>query len=139
MKESTVGKQLTDAILLGLSQSNYERVASQLMDGFGLSQSSVSRRFQERAQKVLEEFEERSLEEDNFLVLWIDGKRVAGEQIIVCLGVTEKSYKKVFGFTQSSAERSEPVMELLRDFLERGLTSKKAFSALSTVARACVR
>jgi len=27
----------------------------------------VSRRFQERAQKALEEFEERSLEEENFL------------------------------------------------------------------------
>ena len=122
MKESTVGKELTDAILLGLSQGDYERVASQFIDGFGLSQSSVSRRFQERAQKALKEFEERSLEEENFLSLWIDGKRVAGEQMIVCLGVTEKGYKKVLGFTQASAERTEPVMELLRDLLERGLT-----------------
>jgi len=122
MKESAVSKELTDAILLGLSQGDYDRVAGQFVDGFGLSQSSVSRRFQERAQKTLEEFEERSLEEENFLALWIDGKRVAGEQIIVCLGVTEKGYKKVLGFTQASAERSEPVTELLRDLLERGLT-----------------
>jgi transposase-like protein len=122
MKESTVGKELTDAILLGLSQGDYERVASQFIDGFGLSQSSVSRRFQERAQKTLEEFEERSLEAENFLALWIDGKRVAGEQMIVCLGVTEKGYKKVLGFTQATTERSEPIVELLRDLLERGLT-----------------
>jgi transposase-like protein len=122
MKESAVSKELTDAILLGLSQGDYERVAGQFVDGFGLSQSSVSRRFQERAQKTLEEFEERSLEEENFLALWIDGKRVAGQQMIVCLGVTEKGYKKVLGFTQASAERSEPVIELLRDLLERGLT-----------------
>jgi len=122
MKESAVSKELTDAILLGLSQGDYERVAGQFVDGFGLSQSSVSRRFQERAQKTLEEFEERSLEEENFLALWVDGKRVAGEQMIVCLGVTEKGYKKVLGFTQASAERSEPVTELLRDLLERGLT-----------------
>jgi putative transposase len=67
MKESAVSKELTDAILLGLSQGDYERVAGQFVDGFGLSQSSVSRRFQERAQKTLEEFEERSLEEENFL------------------------------------------------------------------------
>jgi transposase-like protein len=122
MKESTVGEELTDAILLGLSQGDYQRVASQFIDGFGLSQSSVSRRFQERAQKTLEEFEERSLEEENFLALWIDGKRVAGEQMIVCLGVTEKGYKKVLGFTQVTTERSEPVTELLRALLERGLT-----------------
>jgi transposase-like protein len=122
MKESTVGKELTDAILLGLSQGDYERVASQFIDGFGLSQSSVSRRFQERAQKALEEFEERSLEEENFLALWIDGKRVAGQQMIVCLGVTEKGYKKVLGFTQATTERSGPIVQLLRDLLERGLT-----------------
>ena len=80
MKEAEVGKELTDSILLGFSQGDYGRVSSQFVDGFGLSQSSVSRRFQKRAQKALEEFENRSLEEENFLALWIDGKRVAGEQ-----------------------------------------------------------
>ena len=45
MKEAEVGKELTDLILLGLSQGDYGRVASQFVDGFGLSQSSVSRRF----------------------------------------------------------------------------------------------
>ena len=80
MKSAEVGPELTKAILLGLSQGDYQQVASQFIDGFGLSQSSVSRQFQERAQKALEEFESRSLEEENFLALWIDGKRIAGEQ-----------------------------------------------------------
>ena len=66
MKEAEVGKELTDSILLGLSQGDYGRVASQFIDGFGLSQSSVSRRFQKRAQQALEEFEDRSLEKENF-------------------------------------------------------------------------
>ena len=80
MKSAEVGPELTKAILLGLSQGDYGEVASQFADGFGLSQSSVSRQFQERAQQALEGFESRSLEEENFLALWIDGKRVAGEQ-----------------------------------------------------------
>ena len=122
MKEAEVGKELTDSILLGLSQGDYGRVASQFVDGFGLSQSSVSRRFQERAQKALEEFENRSLEKDNFLALWIDGKHMAGEQIVVCMGVTEKGYKKVLGFTQATTERAEPVKELFRDLIKRGLS-----------------
>ena len=29
---------------------------------------------------------------------------------------------KVLGFTQATSERSEPVIELLRDLIERGLT-----------------
>ena len=80
MKSAEVGPELTKAILLGLSQGDYQEVAGQFIDGFGLSQSSVSRRFQERAQKALEEFENRSLEEENFLALLTHGKRVAGEQ-----------------------------------------------------------
>jgi putative transposase len=122
MKEADAGEELVRATLLGLSQGDYKQVASQFVDGFGLSQSSVSRQFQERAQKALEEFENRSLEEENFLALWIDGKRVAGEQMIVCMGVTEEGYKKVLGFTQATSERSEPVIELFRDLIERGLT-----------------
>ena len=121
MKSAEVGPELTKAILLGLSQGDYGEVASQFVDGFGLSQSSVSRQFQERAQKALEEFESRSLEEENFLALWIDGERVSGEQMIVCMGVTESGYKEVLGFTQATTERAEPVVELLRDLLGRGL------------------
>jgi transposase-like protein len=122
MKEAEVGQELTDSILLGLSQGDYGRVASQFVDGFGLSQSSVSRRFQKRAQKALEEFESRSLEEENFLALWLDGKHVAGEQMIICMGVTEAGYKKVLGFTQATTERHEPIVELLRGLLDRGLS-----------------
>ena len=97
MKSAEVGPELTRAILLGLSQGDYGRVVGQFVDGFGLSQSSVSRRFQERAQQALEEFESRSLEEENFLALLTHGKRLAGEQMIVCMGVTEAGYKKVLG------------------------------------------
>ena len=145
MKGAEPGPGLMKAILLGLSQGDYQEVASQFVDGFGLSQSSVSRQFRERAQKALKEFENRSLEEENFLALWIDGKRVAGEQMIVCMGVTESGYKKVLGFTQATTERAEPVVELLRDLIGRGLTFeegillRRAFFASSTGARACAR
>ncbi len=122
MKRTGIGEELLKAIMLGVSQKDYKQVAGQFADGFGLSQSSVSRRFQERARQALEEFEGRSLEEENFLALWIDGKRVAGEQMIVCMGVTESGYKKVLGFTQATTERAEPVIELLRELIGRGLT-----------------
>jgi transposase-like protein len=83
---------------------------------------SVSRRFQKRAEKALREFENRSLESDNFLALWIDGKHVAGEQMIVCMGVTETGYKKVLGFTQATTENARPIKGMLRGLIERGLT-----------------
>jgi transposase-like protein len=122
MRRIGIGEDLLKTLMLGVSQEDYKQVAGQFVDGFGLSQSSVSRRFQERAQQVLEEFESRSLEDEDFLALWIDGKRVAGEQMIVCMGVTEAGYKKVLGFTQATTERAEPVIELLRDLIGRGLS-----------------
>ena len=38
------------------------------------------------------------------------------------MGVTEEGYKKVLGFTQATTERAEPVRELLRDLIGRGLS-----------------
>jgi len=61
------------------------------------------------------------LEGENILALWIDGKHVAGEQMITCVGVTEKGHKKVLGFTQATTEHSGPIIERFRDLLERGL------------------
>jgi transposase-like protein len=127
MKEAAPPDGLAEAILLGLSQGDIEgnpsqRVAGQFIDGFGLSQSSVSRRFQQRAEEALQEFEGRPLEKENFLALWIDGKHVAGEQMIISVGVTEKGHKRVLGFTQATTERAEPIKELFRDLLERGLS-----------------
>jgi transposase-like protein len=122
MRQTDAGEQLTKSILLGLAQGDYERVASQFVDGFGLSQSSVSRRFQKRAEQALQEFEDRSPKTENFLALWIDGKHVAGEQMIACMGVTKAGYKKVLGFTQVTTENARPIIEMLRDLVERGLT-----------------
>ena len=56
MKESSVDKELPDAILLDLSQGDYERAASPFVDGFSLSQFWVSRCVQQRPQTALEEF-----------------------------------------------------------------------------------
>jgi transposase-like protein len=114
-------QQLQEAVLLGLSQGNYGRVISRMTDGFGLSQSSVSRRFQKRAAQALKEFEERSLEEDDFVALWIDGKHLAGRQMVVCLGLTEGGEKKALGFVEATTEAAGPIKELFRDLIERGL------------------
>ena len=58
----------------------------------------------------MKKFESRSLEKDNFLALLTHGKRVAGEQMIICVGVTEKGYKKVLGFTQATTEHHDPII-----------------------------
>lgn len=69
-----IDEKLEKSILLGLSTRDYAGLAGSFLDGFGISQSSVSRAFQERSSKALETFEERRFDGDEFLALWIDGK-----------------------------------------------------------------
>jgi len=123
MKElPEMSDKMQEAILLGLSQNDYERVASKFVDGFGLSQSAVSERFIERSAKALEEFETRSLEEVDLVAMIIDAKHVAGKQMVVALGVTAGGRKIPLGFVEASTEHHEPVKGLLRDLLDRGLS-----------------
>ena len=111
--------QLYDNVLLGLATGDYDRVASQFVDGFGLSQSSVSRAFQERSRQALEAFERRSLKEHDFVGLWIDGKSQAKEQIVIALGLTIQGDKVPLGFVQATTENAPAVKGLLSDLVAR--------------------
>lgn len=117
-----IDDRLQDSVLLGLSTGDYGRVASTLAGGFGLSQSSVSRAFIERSAEALETFENRSLEEQDILALIVDGKHVAGEQMIIALGVTLGGEKIPLGFVQASSEAHKPIVGLFRGLIARGLS-----------------
>jgi transposase-like protein len=121
MKQADAGKQLTKSILLGLAQGDYERVASQFVDGFGLSQSSVGRRFQEQAKQALQEFESRSPKTENFLALWIDGMHVAGEQMIVAMGAGGGRIQEGARVYAGHDRKCAPIIEMLCDLIERNL------------------
>src|SRR5690606_15630463 len=114
-------QRLEEAILLGLSQRDYGRVAGAFLDGFGLSQSSVSRVFQERSRTALEAFEARELSEEDFVALWIDGKYLAGVQMVICLGLTIDGRKLPLGFVETTTENSAAIKGLLQDLVGRGL------------------
>lgn len=116
-----VDQHLEEAILLGLSQRDYGRVASAFLDGFGLSQSSVSRAFQKRSRRALESFEARDLSEDDFVALWIDGKYLAGRQVVICLGLTLDGRKLPLGFIETTTENTEAIKGLFTDLVGRGL------------------
>jgi len=116
-----IDDRLSEAILLGLSTADYGRVVGAFTDGFGLSQSSVSRAFVERSAKALAEFEQRSLAEHDFVALLIDGKHLARQQIVIALGITLNGEKIPVGFVQTTTENSEAIKGLLRNLIGRNL------------------
>lgn len=118
-------EEVRNKILLGLSQRDYERVSKEFIDSFGLSQSSVSRMFIEASIKALKEFESRDISNKDIIVLLIDGKSLAKEEILICLGITIKGEKIVLGFAQSHTENSRSIKQLLRQIINRGLDYTK--------------
>ena len=120
-----VNSKLEEAIVLGLAQRDYGQVAGAFVEGFGLSQSSVSRAFQERSAGALAAFEERPLDAEDFVALWIDGKYLAGVQIVICLGLTMDGRKLPLGFIESTTENAVAIQGLFRDLLGRGFRFEK--------------
>lgn len=130
-----MSEKMKEAILLGLSQSDYQRVASSFADGFGLSQSAVSEAFIERSAKALEAFESRSLEDVDLTAMIVDAKHVAGEQMVIALGVTAHGRKIPLGFVQASTEHHEPIKGLFRDLIDRDLAFEQGLLVVTDGAR----
>ena len=114
-------EQLINGVLLGLSMRDYGKVIDHFGEGFGMSKSSISRSFIERTEEKLKEFESRSLEHLNVIALFIDGKYLSKEQIIICMGVTLQGEKIPLGFVQAATENSVPIKDMLTNLKERGL------------------
>ena len=117
----TLDDRILKAVLLGLSTRDYKQVIGNLLDGFGLSSSSVSKEFIEQSSQKLEDFENRDLSDYDFVSLFIDGKYLAKDQIIIVLGVTIKGDKIPIGFIQSNSENSNVLKDLLNNLIDRGL------------------
>ena len=108
-------------ILLGLSCRDYQSCAEAVPEAFGLSPSSISRRFIKASSRKLKELMERDLSGYDFAVLFIDGKSFAEDEIIIALGVTIEGEKVVLGFVQSGTENERVIKDFLNSLMDRGL------------------
>ncbi len=124
------GEEVLKKIILGLSQQDYEKVTRSVVDSFGLSQSSISRRFKEESSKALEEFEKRDLSNYEFLAIVIDGKYLSRDNVVIALGVTSMGVKVPLGFVQTTTENSTAVKGLLQGLIERGFSFTGGLLAL---------
>jgi len=107
-------------VLGGLSCREYEAAAEAVPEAFGLARSSVSRRFIRARAKELRRLQERRLDDAEWLVLVIDGKSFAGDQLVVAIGVTTTGEKRILGLVQTATESKRAIASWLRDLGERG-------------------
>ena len=107
-------------VLGGLSCREYEAAAEAVPEAFGLAKSTVSRRFIRATATELRRLQERRLDDAEWLVLVLDGKSFAGDQLVVALGVTATGEKRILGLVQTASENKRVVAAFLRELGERG-------------------
>lgn len=107
-------------VLGGLSCREYEAAAEAVPEAFGLARSSVSRRFIRASAHELRRLQERRLDDAEWLVLVLDGKTFAGDQLVLALGVTATGEKRILGLVQTASENKRVISAFLRELGDRG-------------------
>ncbi len=120
--QNSPNEQMIKSILLGLSQKDYGKISKTVAESFGLSQSTISRKFIEESSKELKDYESRDLGRYDFVSLLIDGKYLSKEQIVICMGITITGDKLLLGFIETTTENSKSVKGLLKNLLERNFS-----------------
>lgn len=108
-------------VLYGLSCRRYEQCAEAVPEALGLSSSSISRRFTQVSAGRLKELMERDLSGHGFVVLFLDGKSFAEDELILALGVTLEGEKVMLGLVQAGTENEAVIKAFLNGLLGRGL------------------
>ena len=120
-----VDEGLMMKMLLGLSAARYEETARSIPEAFGLSKSTVSKRFIRASAKKLQELLNRRLDKEDVIALFIDGKSFAEDGIILAVGVTLEGRKVILGFIQAASENERVLKQFLEKLIERGLRFEK--------------
>jgi len=108
-------------VLKGLSCRDYASCVQPAAETFGLTASSLSRRFKRASAKKLAELSERDLSDYDLVALFLDGKTFGEDRMVIGLGVTLEGEKVVLGFVQTATENERTCSAFLRRLVDRGL------------------
>jgi transposase-like protein len=112
---------LFQRLLGGLSCRGYRDASAMDAESFGLSASTVSRRFIQVTASKLRRIQERSLAGEDYVALFLDGKGFEGEMIVLAVGILATGEKKLLGFVQTTTENEASCTEFLQSLVDRGL------------------
>ena len=107
-------------VLHGLSCHRYAPTAKLVPEVFGLSASSVSRRFIRASARALRAFQHRRLDAYECVGLILDGKTFAEDVMVIAVGVTVTGEKIFLGTVQTATENKRVCRQFLQSLVDRG-------------------
>jgi transposase-like protein len=108
-------------VLVGLSCGRYRECAETVPETFGVSRATVSRRFIRASAARLKALLERDLTGEDFVAVFLDGKSLAGDAVVLAAGITLTGQKIVLGLVQTATENTRVLTEFLQGLVTRGL------------------
>lgn len=118
---------IMQALIRGLGTRQYKETAEVLIESFGLSKSALSEAFVEHSKEILEAFLDRRLDDDTYVAMFIDGKVLQNQSMVIAIGITDKGFKRTLGLTQATTENGAAISVMLRDMIARGLDPEAGF------------
>lgn len=109
-------------VIAGISGGRYEEAALLAPETFGISRSSVSKKYVRASGRKLRQFQTRSLKGLDIVAVVLDGKTFGDSGVIIALGVTIRGEKIPLGFIEASTETYEVCRDFLNGLLARGLS-----------------
>lgn len=113
--------QLMGRVLRGLGCRNYRETAALVPEVFGLSASTVSRRFIRASAAKLQALMERDLSGQDLVALFMDGKSFGDDEMVIAIGITLEGQKVMLGMVQTGSENTTVCRAFLKSLVERGL------------------
>lgn len=108
-------------VINGISSRDYEKVAEQVPETFGIKKSSISRSFKQASAKKIRELFERDLSKEDLVAIFVDGKSLRDMQVMIALGVTIEGIKIPLGFIETSTENSSVCKDFFNELITRGV------------------
>jgi len=117
---------LVAAILGGVSARQYANIVARGLEAKGVKSSTVSRKSIAATKPTVDQFRKRRIEDD-FVVLIFDGVHVEKRQVICCVGIDINGKKHALGLRVGATENEIVCRDLIRDLVERGLSTQKQY------------
>ncbi len=122
--------RMVASMLAGLSGRRYQQALEPVGEvveqaASGVSQSSVSRRFITATAERLAAFRSRPLDDEQWLIVFVDGFDFAGHTMVGALGVSADGTKVPLSVAEGSTENATVVRGLITNLRDRGLDSSE--------------
>jgi putative transposase len=120
-RDSRLGARILEILMAGVSTRQYRTVLPAMAETVGVSKSSVSREFIDASEEALKALAERRFDEDDLLLIYLDGLVFGAHHVLVAVGVDAEGHKHVLGLTAGASENAAVATALLEDLVARGV------------------